>query len=82
MPSTASILVGAPECLFDVIIGAGAKKVDHNSPISIGLFLVLAGSFMGLMCYVGARAKKKLAALDEEETQGGAHEELGEMTKA
>jgi hypothetical protein len=68
--------------LFDVLIGAGAKNVDHNSPMSIGLFVILAGSFMGLMCYVGARAKAKLTALDEAEAQGGAYQELEGMNTA
>lgn len=76
----ASIIVGLPECLFDVMIGAGAKNVNHDSPVSIAIFVILAGSFMGLMCYVGARAKAKLEALNEEEAQGGAKDELEGMT--
>jgi len=65
-----SIVVGLPECLLDVSIGAGAKGVKHDSPLSVGIFVVLVALFMGLMCYVGARAQAKLKALDDEDEGG------------
>mmetsp|Transcript_7202 Transcript_7202/g.16474 ORF Transcript_7202/g.16474 Transcript_7202/m.16474 type:complete len:397 (-) Transcript_7202:115-1305(-) len=66
-----SVVVGLPECLLDVCIGAGAKGVKHDSPMSVGIFVLLVTVFLGLMCYVGARAQAKLKALDGKDGEAG-----------
>ena len=44
--------------------------------MSIIIFVVGVSLFLGLICYVGARAKKKLMALDDEDAQEAAEQEL------
>jgi hypothetical protein len=60
----------------DVSIGAGANNVKKDSPLSVGLFVVAVTCFLSLICYVGGRAKKKLMALDAEDAQAAASNEL------
>ena len=50
------MVVGMPECLMDVCIGAGANEVDFSNPKSLALFVVLVAVGMGFICYVGNKA--------------------------
>mmetsp|Transcript_39459 Transcript_39459/g.79693 ORF Transcript_39459/g.79693 Transcript_39459/m.79693 type:complete len:281 (+) Transcript_39459:124-966(+) len=70
-----SILIGMPECLLDVCIGAGAQEVDFSSPTSVILFVVLVAFFLIMICFIGHRAKKKLESLD---TEAGGDKQLAE----
>jgi hypothetical protein len=74
--STGSSIVGLPMSFLDVCIGAGAKSVKKDNPVSIALFVFALILFVSLICFVGSRAKKKLMALDQEDTNEEADEEL------
>ena len=67
-----SIIVNLPMCFLDVCIGAGAKSVKTDSPLSIAAFVICIACFFFLICYVGMRAKKKLMKLDMEDEAGAA----------
>lgn len=72
-----SMVVGMPECLMDVCIGAGANEVDFSNPKSLALFVVLVAVGMGFICYVGNKANKMLAEIDDEDKdKDGEKEEL------
>ena len=72
-----------PMCYLDVCIGAGAKNVKADSPLSIAVFTVCIACFFFLICYVGMRAKKKLMALEERgEDAAGKKEEPESLKKA
>lgn len=71
-----SAIVNLPMSFLDVCIGAGAKSVKKDNPVSIALFVTALVLFVGLICFVGSRAKKKLMALDAEDTNEEADEEL------
>jgi hypothetical protein len=60
----------------DVSIGAGANNVKKDSPLSVGIFVLAVTCFLSLICYVGGRAKKKLMALDAEDADAAASNEL------
>jgi uncharacterized membrane protein YdjX (TVP38/TMEM64 family)/Ca2+-binding EF-hand superfamily protein len=62
-----SCIINLPMCFLDVCIGAGAKHVDSNSPISILAFASIIILTLGLIAFIGLRAKKKLEALEERE---------------
>lgn len=62
-----SILVGMPECLMDVCVGAGANEVDFSNPKSVVIFVIAVAIFMIFICLIGSRAKKMLEELDEKE---------------
>ena len=62
-----SCIINLPMCFLDVCIGAGAKHVDSNSPLSILAFFLVIISTLGLIAFIGVRAKKKLEDLEERE---------------
>lgn len=62
-----STIINLPLCYLDVCIGAGAKHVDHNSPGMVAAFVAVVLSFLGLIAFIGVRAKKKLERFEEED---------------
>jgi len=62
-----SCIINLPMCFLDVCIGAGAKHVDSNSPVSILAFALVIILTLGLIAFIGVRAKKKLEDLEERE---------------
>ena len=68
-------------CYLDVCIGAGAKNVKADSPLSIAVFTICIASFFFLICYVGMRAKKKLMALEEQGEDAAEKKEEPESLK-
>jgi hypothetical protein len=73
----ASVAVNLPMCFLDVCIGAGAKHVDKSSPLAIFVFVSVVVTFLALVLWIGARAKKKLEAFDAEDKQSQADHLLG-----
>ena len=62
-----STIINLPLCYMDVCIGAGAKHVDHNSPGMVVAFVAVVLAFLGLVAFIGVRAKKKLERFEEED---------------
>mmetsp|Transcript_30926 Transcript_30926/g.69468 ORF Transcript_30926/g.69468 Transcript_30926/m.69468 type:complete len:487 (-) Transcript_30926:229-1689(-) len=60
-----SIVINLPMCLLDVSIGAGAGKVDKDSPVAIIGFVAFVLGIMLFVVWVGIRAKYKLEALEQ-----------------
>ena len=75
-PTAGTCIVNLPMSFVDVSIGAGANNVKKDSPLSIGIFVLAVTCFLSLICYVGGRAKKKLMALDAEDADAAASNEL------
>ena len=69
-----STIVNLPLCYMDVCIGAGAKHVDRNSPGMVAGFVAIVLLFLGLVTFIGLRAKKKLEKFEEEDQRQRAAE--------